>query len=196
MTKLKELNTPVFAAEGVLDLDRSSYRLNISGLVNAQNSLLLDDIKNKLPQSAIDSRLTSVSGWSVRVTWNGVLWDDLLNVIQPSATAKYVLFTSAGDYTTSVWLNDLTGTRAMLVWGVAGESLENEYGGPVRMIIPNLWGYKSCKWLTSIEFREKYIPGYWEMRGYTHRGNIEPGETYDVNSQSYRPIRGGEVIDF
>ncbi|SMC94297.1 molybdopterin-dependent oxidoreductase [Sporomusa malonica] len=92
---------------------------------------------------------------------------------------RYALFSRAKDYTTTVLLTDLSASTSMLVWGAGGESLEDEYGGPLRMLIPNLWGYKSCKWLVKIEFVEKYVMGYWELRGYSHSGDIEPGETYD-----------------
>lgn len=196
MTTLLALNTPVFAVEGVLHLNRADYRLKVNGLLDSPKNFTLDQLKTLLPTTTINCRLTSVSGWSVRANWTGILWRDFISYIKPPDTARYCLFTSAGDYTTAVWMNDLSQSTAMLVWGVDGEPLENQYGGPLRILVPNLWGYKSCKWVTSIEFMEKYTTGYWELRGYTHRGLIEPGETFDVNAQKYRTIEGGEVTSF
>lgn len=196
MTALKEMNTPVFAAEGILHLNRADFKLETAGLVENPATLSLDEIKNTLKNTVIDRRLTSVSGWSVRTNWNGILWQDFVEYVKPLAAARYVLFSSASEYTTCVWMPDLMESQSMIAWGVDGEPLEDEYGGPLRLVVPNLWGYKSCKWLTKIQFIDKYHTGYWELRGYTHRGLIEPGETMDVNTQKWRPINGGEVTDF
>lgn len=196
MSKLKELKTPVFAAEGIQYLNPTDYRLKVTGLVDNPRTLSLSELQTQFPNTTSNSRLTSVSGWSVRANWNGISWDAFVQLIKPKETARYVVFTSSGDYTTAVWLTDLAGMGAMIVWGVEGEPLEEEYGGPLRIIIPHLWGYKSCKWLSKMDFVAKYITGYWELRGYSHRAQIEPGETFDVNTQKYRPIGGGEVTEF
>ena len=196
MSVLKRMNTPVFAAEGVLHIDPADCRLAVSGLENGDRTFSLPELKSRFPNKTVNSRLTSVSGWSVRADWDGIAWRDFAALVKPLVSARYALFTSGGDYTTCVLLSDLAASDSMLAWGVGGEPLEAEYGGPLRMIVPNLWGYKSCKWLTGISFVEKYATGYWELRGYTHRGEIEPGETFDVNSQKYRPIKGGEVTEF
>ena len=84
----------------------------------------------------------------------------------------------------------------MLVYGVAGEALETEYGGPLRTVIPNLWGYKSCKWLVRIEFCNEMLGGYWEDRGYTRSGIIEPGTILDINTRTKRQIKGDEITEF
>lgn len=196
MSILKQLNTPVFAVEGILHLAPETHILTVDGLANGKRTFTLEELKTTLPITKINSRLTSVSGWSVRSNWNGVSWRDFLSYVRPVETARYALFSSASEYTTCVFLHDLTAAQSMLVWGAGDEPLEDEYGGPLRIIVPNLWGYKSCKWLTNISFLEKYTTGYWELRGYSHRGEIEPGETYDVNTQKYRPIAGGEVTEF
>jgi len=110
--------------------------------------------------------------------------------------AAYVTFTSVGGYDTSMPLAVLN-DRVMLVYAVDGEPLEAEYGGPLRMLVPHLWGYKSCKWLSSIEFHKEERGGFWENRGYTRSGTIEPGLTLDINTRTERPIRGGgEVTEF
>jgi DMSO/TMAO reductase YedYZ molybdopterin-dependent catalytic subunit len=196
MSILAKLNTPVFAAENVLHLDRENFVLRVSGTAGENRSLTLKELQTALPVKTVNSRLTSVSGWSVRADWDGVLWDDFVRYVKPLPSARYALFASGSEYTTCVLLADLAGSNSMLAWGVNGEPLEDEYGGPLRMIVPNLWGYKSCKWLVSVSFVEKYVTGYWELRGYSHRGDIEPGETFDVNSQQYRKIPGGEVTEF
>jgi DMSO/TMAO reductase YedYZ molybdopterin-dependent catalytic subunit len=196
MSVLKVMNTPVFAAEGVQHLDHGLFRLSVSGLTAGDRTFSLAELKAEFPAAVANRRMTSVSGWSVRADWAGVSWADFLSVVRPREGARYALFTSAGDYTTCALLSDLAASQTILAWGVSGEALEDEYGGPLRVIAPNLWGYKSCKWLTKIAFVDKYVTGYWELRGYPHRGEIEPGDTFDVNSQQRRPITGGEVTEF
>jgi DMSO/TMAO reductase YedYZ molybdopterin-dependent catalytic subunit len=195
MSELKRLRTPVFAAEGVPSIEPSTFELIING-TGFNQKLSLPTLQTTFPFKRLNTRLTSVSGWSVRVSWDGILWDDFIHQLPPDTNAQFVLFTSIADYTTCVRLDNLTNSRAMLVWGVDGEALEAEYGGPLRMVIPHLWGYKSCKWLTGITFIKKYQAGYWETRGYSHEGTIEAGETLDVNTQKSRSIPGGEVINF
>jgi DMSO/TMAO reductase YedYZ molybdopterin-dependent catalytic subunit len=196
MSILTRLNAPCFTAGGRPDLDEDGYRLETGGLVAAPRSFSLAELK-ALPQSRVDARLTSVSGWSVRAVWEGILWQDLLPLLRPLAEARFATFGSAGGgYETTVGLADLDSHRVVVVLGVEGEPLEADYGGPVRMVIPHLWGYKSAKWLTRISLGRGMKGGYWEDRGYSRAGRIEPGQTLDLNTGRRRPIAGGEVTEF
>ena len=196
MSMLRDIDTPVFKAEGIPKIDITKYTLKITGLVEPELELNWDEII-KLPRSCLNSRLTSVSGWSVRADWEGIKWKDFLVKAAPKPKATHAIFNSyGGTYTTAVSLSDLDAPRVMLVTGVAGEPLEIEYGGPLRMIIPNLYGYKSSKWLIQVEFTNHMEGGYWEDRGYSRFGIIEPGKTFDVNCKTYREIKGGEVLEF
>ena len=195
MSILTRLNTPVFKAEGIPKIDEETFRLNVWGLVKGEQQFSLTDIK-EMPFTRLDARLTSVSGWSVRATWAGVLWQDFVKQIMLMPAANYVTFTSVGGYDTNIPLHQLN-ERVMLVYAVDGEPLETEYGGPLRMLVPHLWGYKSCKWLRDIEFTDSERGGFWEDRGYSRSGTIEPGMTLDINSRVERPILGGrEVTEF
>ncbi len=196
MSILTELDTPIFAAEGVPEnTDPATWKVEIQGMDKGPVELTLNDFHN-LPYSKIDARLTSVSGWSVRAEWEGVLWRDFIKVYPPGPEATLAIFESPGGYTTNVPLEDLDQPRALWAWRVAGEPLEADYGGPLRMVIPNLWGYKSCKWVVKLTFTNQDRPGFWETRGYTNSGEIEPGTTLDVNSSRRRPINGGEVTEW
>jgi DMSO/TMAO reductase YedYZ molybdopterin-dependent catalytic subunit len=195
MSILTHLKCPVFKAEGIPNIDVDSYILRVDGMVKAEKEFSLNDIKS-LPFSRISSRLTSVSGWSVRADWDGITWNDFIKEIQLTEGANHATFYSHGGYTTTVSLKDLSNPRVMLVYGVAGEPLEAEYGGPLRTVIPNLWGYKSCKWLVRIEFCDEMRGGYWEDRGYNRSGIIEPSITFDVNTRTKCQIKGGEITEF
>jgi DMSO/TMAO reductase YedYZ molybdopterin-dependent catalytic subunit len=178
------------------EIDMGQYHLHVRGLVEEERSFTWEEIL-VLPQSKVNARLTSVSGWSVRATWEGVLWRDFIRTVTPKQGASHARFSSfGGGYETAVSLADLDHPRVLLVYAVEGEPLEKEYGGPLRMVIPNLYGYKSAKWLEAITLTDTEKGGYWEDRGYTESGIIEPGFTLDVNTRTRRPIHGGEVTEF
>lgn len=196
MSVLLDMDTPVFAAEGVPEnTDPAGWRMRISGLAERPCEVGLTELWS-LPPAEVDCRLTSVSGWTVRATWNGALWRDFVKSHPPCPGATHALFKSPGGYSTCVPLSDLDHPRVLWCRAVGGEPLEPRYGGPLRMVIPNLWGYKSCKWVAELEYADRMIIGYWEARGYSASGKIEPGATMDINSGRRRTIGGGEVTDF
>ncbi len=196
MSFFKDLGMPKFTAGGMVNVNQGDWRLQVEGLVASPREFSLADIAS-LPQSEVDARLTSVSGFSVRARWQGVLWRDFLPALDASPEASHADFISmGGGYSTCVSLKDLDHPRVMLVLGVEDEPLERDYGGPLRMFIPHLWGYKSAKWLAKIELIRGMRGGYWEDRGYTREGRIEPGTTLDINTRTRREISGGEVTEF
>jgi DMSO/TMAO reductase YedYZ molybdopterin-dependent catalytic subunit len=196
MSILKDLGVPVFKAGGMPTIDLSTYILSIEGLVQRGKYFSWREIL-AMPKSQINCRLTSVSGWSIRAEWEGIRWGDFLKQISIDSKAKYARFASVGEgYRTTIAVSDLEKPRVLLAYGVNGIPIEPEYGGPLRMVIPNLWGYKSCKWLGKIEFVDQMEGGYWEDRGYSRDGIIEPGFTLDINTKTQRPIIGGEVVEF
>ena len=195
MSILKKLKTPVFYVEGAPEIDVEKYTLAVEGLVEKKRVFQLSDIM-KLKKTVADTRLTSVSGWSVRAEWGGVLFSDFLREIELKPAADHVIFSAVGDYTTCVALADLVQPNVLVCWEVGGAPLDRDYGGPLRMVIPHLWGYKSCKSLASMTFTDRMYGGYWEDRGYPRNAPIEPGQTFDINTRQQRPIGGGEVTEF
>ncbi|MFO7675470.1 MAG: molybdopterin-dependent oxidoreductase [bacterium] len=196
MSVLKRLGTPVFYAEGVpRGLTRENWRLEVGGLVAEPRSLSFADVL-ALPMATVNARLTSVSGWTVRADWQGARFGDFLALVRPQPQATDVLFTSHGGYTTSVPLPELRNEKVLICYAVGGEELEPEYGGPVRLFVPQLWGYKSIKGLVRMTFNDRVVAGFWEQRGYTENAAIEPEVSFDVNSGRRREIPGGEVTGF
>lgn len=195
VTKLARLKVPIFLAEGKPEIDYATWRLKVDGLIEEPKSFSLAEIK-ALPCSRVDARLTSVSGWSARVIWEGVLFTEFLKQFQRKREATHVTFTSVGGYDSTVALRDLEHPRVLLCYAVEGEPLEIEYGGPLRLVVPNLWGYKSVSCLAHIEFTDRMLGGFWEDRGYPRDAVIEPGSTLDINTRQHRRIKGGEVTEF
>lgn len=192
---LRSVNCPVFNVEKTKDIpERNEYTLQIGGETPGAGKYLLDDFLANFKRTTLNSRLTSVSRWSVRADWQGVSWADFIDWAQPGGF-RYLYTESYGGYTTAIHAEDLNNPRILLCTHVAGGEIEFEYGGPIRMIIPNLWGYKSCKWLKRIHFMDDYIQGTWESNGYEDRGVIQPCMVEDVNSGKHFRITGGEVLD-
>ncbi|ADR19252.1 molybdopterin-dependent oxidoreductase [Calditerrivibrio nitroreducens] len=198
MGYLKNIKCPIFNAEGLKPKDLppiEEYFIEIGGNTDKAGKYLLKDFLSNFEKRVVNCRLTSVSRFSVRANWGGVLWSDFMKWVG-DVTYKYVYFESYGKYATVVEKEDMSNERILICNEVEGEPLEFAYGGPIRMVIPNLWGYKSCKWLKRIFFIDEYIVGFWESRGYDDRGLIEPCVLLDVNTGNFKKIKGGEVLEF
>ena len=197
MSKLKDMHTPVFWAEGHPGpLPAAGWQVRLGGLVERPVTLAYEEII-ALPKSIADARLTSVTMWSVRGEWGGVRLDDLLAVagIKPEAThARFVSYREI--YTTCIPLDVALQERTLLAYEFDGEPLDSDYGGPVRVFCPYLWGYKSAKSVVAITLEGHSIPGYWEVRGYPDEAQITAGRVRDINTHRWRHIPGGEVVEF
>lgn len=194
---LKNIGCPVFNVERIKGVpDRESYTIKIGGECAKTGVYKLEDFMAEFMRKTVNARLTSVSRWSVRADWQGIVWRDFLDWAQPSASYKYLYTESWGGYKTCCPADELLSPRVLICTHVADEELEFEYGGPIRMIIPNLWGYKSCKWLKTIYFTDYYIRGTWESGGYEDDGAILPCMVEDVNTKTHIKINGGEVTEF
>ncbi len=205
MSKLKDMHTPIFWAEGHPGpLSAEGWLVRLGGLVEKPVILSYEEIL-ALPKSIGDARLTSVSGWSVRGQWGGVRLSDLLALAGPKSEATHIRFTSYREiYTTCIPMDVALKERTLLAYEFDGEPLDADYGGPVRIFCPYLWGYKSAKSVVAITLEDRSISGYWEVRGYPDEAQITPRQVLDVNTQRQRRIPStssglrpdGEVIEF
>ncbi|MDD3533228.1 MAG: molybdopterin-dependent oxidoreductase [Candidatus Cloacimonetes bacterium] len=198
MHKLAKLNTPIFWAEGHPGrLKREDWKIEISGSCENPLTLSWQDLQN-LPQSTVNARLTSVTRWSVYGAWTGVAMADILDLVKVRDSCTQLRFWSVGlIYDTSIPRKIAEKERSLLAWAFDGELLTEDYGGPVRGFTPYLWGYKSAKSIVKIELMDHYVPGFWELRGYTDSGKIEAGPCRDINDGGkLKHIPAGEVKDF
>lgn len=197
MSKLKDMHTPIFWAEGHPGpLSAEGWEVRLGGLVERPVTLTYEDILG-LPRSIADARLTSVTRWSVRGEWGGVRISDLLTSVGVRPEATHVQFISYRRiYTTCISLEVALRERTLLAYVFDGEPLDSDYGGPVRVFCPYLWGYKSAKSVVEITLEERSTPGYWEVRGYPDDAQIKAGRINDVNTHRWRHIPDGEVIEF
>jgi DMSO/TMAO reductase YedYZ molybdopterin-dependent catalytic subunit len=198
VSRLKELHTPVFWAEGHPGkLNREGWAIEVSGLCANPKTITWQEL-TALPKSIADARLTSVTRFSVRGRWGGVKLADLLDAVRADSASNYVRFWSYRMiYDTSIPIEVALRERTLLAYEFDGEYLDEDYGGPVRGFCPYLWGYKSAKSVVKVELIDRYISGFWEQRGYPDDALITAGKVRDMNQGGrLRSIPNGEVIRF
>lgn len=148
-------------------IDPDAYRLRIDGLVERPLTLTLDDLR-ALPRAEQISDFRCVTGWSVQdVRWTGVRFQDVLAETSPAREARWLGFVSDEvPYVDTLSFEQAFLPDAMLALDMDGEPLSAPHGAPARVVMPQMYGYKSVKWVTRIEVRRDFVPGYWENRGY------------------------------
>lgn len=125
-----------------------------------------------LPRQRIVRDIHCVTRWSkLDTAWEGVSLDDLLADAGISAPTGFLLAHSADGYSTNLTAADVLDGRAMIATHYDGQPLEPAHGGPVRLLVPHLYFWKSAKWLTGLQFTAREEAGFWELRGYHLRGD-------------------------
>lgn len=145
---------------------RSDFRLRIHGEVENPFEL---DFREMLSMDVVEQPLDvhCVTGWScLGARFKGVRIKDLAARAGLKSQARHVIFEAANGYTANVRLRDGIADTAMLTWELDGRPLRRPHGAPVRAVVPDLYFWKSPKWLTGIRFVKRDKPGYWETRGY------------------------------
>ncbi len=151
--------------------------IRITGLAE-EKTLTWADLM-ALPQTTLTYDIHCVTHWSkLDTTWTGVRVVDLMEHLQLKPGATHVMQHSVGGYTTNLSLEDFTRPENLLAYEFNGEPLETEHGGPLRLVVPHLYFWKSAKWLTGLEFMAADQPGFWERNGYHMRGDPFKDERY------------------
>ncbi|TXH37250.1 MAG: sulfite oxidase-like oxidoreductase [Rhodospirillaceae bacterium] len=172
-------NWPVLDLGVHPDIPRDKWRLWIDGAVANPQKLDWTGFQ-ALPQSNAISDIHCVTSWSrYDNRWRGVLARDLLDLVKPLPDAQHVILHSYDTYTTNVPLAEFADTDVLLATHWQDEELSLEHGGPLRLIVPKLYFWKSAKWLKRIEFAVFDKPGFWELRGYHNHGDPWDEERYD-----------------
>ena len=145
----------------------STYRLSVSGNVAHELTLSTTDLRAR-PRTRLTADFQCVTGWRVRgVRWEGVRLSELLDEAQPDTDQTAVQFVSYdGTYTESLTMSEARRSDVLIVDTLDGRPIGRAHGGPVRLLVAPMYGYKSCKWLSEIKVTSGLIPGYWEQLGY------------------------------
>jgi sulfoxide reductase catalytic subunit YedY len=178
--------------------DPAAWRLAIAGLTHAPVTLAAADLE-RFPRIAQNSRLKCVQCWSGRVNWIGFRPEDLLKLAPPKPGANYVRVDCADKYYDYVKLDDLLHPRTLFCVGMNDEALTPEHGAPLRLVMPQKYGYKSSKLITSLTFVDKGERGMvadgWPY--YSETGDILPGVDHPFEfPDDPRKIPGGEITEY
>jgi DMSO/TMAO reductase YedYZ molybdopterin-dependent catalytic subunit len=147
--------------------DRTTYQLEVAGLVDKPLTLSYDDIRSR-KASHMTKDFHCVTGWSVSgVKWKGIRLSDLLDEAGVKSSASVIRFISAEiPYVDTLTLDQARGSDIMLAYEMDGKPLTQPHGSPLRLVIPKMYGYKGVKWVRRIEVVSQSDPGFWEQRGY------------------------------
>jgi DMSO/TMAO reductase YedYZ molybdopterin-dependent catalytic subunit len=163
------LDFPVLSAGPTPHVDTATWSLTIDGAVDEAVTWSWEELL-ALPSETFTVDIHCVTKWSkLDTTWKGVPVDTLLEAV--STEGDYVTAWSDGGYTTNLELADITDGRAWVVYEYDDEPIESEHGGPVRLLVPHLYFWKSAKWLRGLTFTPADEPGFWESVGYHNHGD-------------------------
>jgi DMSO/TMAO reductase YedYZ molybdopterin-dependent catalytic subunit len=156
-----------------------AWRLFVDGAVEAPTTWKWGEFTD-LPKTTLVTDIHCVTAWSrYDNMWEGVSARDLLTLVKPKAEAQHVIFHSYDTYTTNVPLADFSADDVLLAWSWNGQPISREHGGPLRVVIPKLYFWKSAKWIKRVEFSVFDKPGFWEVRGYHSYGDPWLEQRYD-----------------
>ncbi len=171
-------NWPVLDLGAQPDVKPENWRLRIGGLVENPVVFTLEQFMT-LPQEEFVSDIHCVTQWSrFDNHWRGVSSKALLDLVRPKPEAAHVLFHAYDGYTTNVTLPVFAEANVLLAHSWEDQPIPRQHGGPVRVVIPDWYFWKSAKWVTRIELAAQDQPGFWEVRGYHNEGDPWKEERY------------------
>jgi DMSO/TMAO reductase YedYZ molybdopterin-dependent catalytic subunit len=156
--------------------DPATWDFKAGGLVEAPLTLTWPEM-SALPRREVTTDFHCVTRWSTFDNrWEGVAIREILSRARPKAEARYVMALGhVGEkrygYSTNLPLADLDRNDVLLAMRRNGEDIGAEHGGPLRLLVPHLYAWKSCKWIRGLIFMEEDKAGYWENAGYHMRGD-------------------------
>jgi DMSO/TMAO reductase YedYZ molybdopterin-dependent catalytic subunit len=169
---------PVLHAGSVPDTDLSSWDFTVSGEVDNPIRLSWDEF-DRLPKTQATQDIHCVTRWSrFDVTFGGVHWSTVKELVGQRPTARYVVAHAEQGFTSNVPIAFLEDPLALLATHADGAPLTAEHGGPLRLVIPGKYFWKSAKWLREIELTSTDRPGFWERYGYHNEADPFREERY------------------
>lgn len=156
----------------------AAFHLKVGGLVERPRTFDFRALQ-KLGEVRLSADVHCVTGWSVLgARWTGVRLSDVAKAVGVQPGAHHVIFEAAHRYTSNVVLREALKDNTLLAYALDGRPLPRAHGAPVRAVIPDLYFWKSAKWITGIRFVARDEPGYWEQRGYHNHADPWREERY------------------
>jgi DMSO/TMAO reductase YedYZ molybdopterin-dependent catalytic subunit len=149
------------------DLEPATWTVTVTGRVHDRTRMTVRQLRATLPVTRLTTDLHCVTGWSrLDNDWEGVRVADLLALARPRAEATHLIAGGHPAYSANLDLAGASAPDVLVAWAHDGEPLPVAHGGPLRLVVPARYGWKSVKWLTELRLTDRDVPGYWEERGY------------------------------
>jgi DMSO/TMAO reductase YedYZ molybdopterin-dependent catalytic subunit len=162
---------PVLTYGGTPRIDLNRWRFQVWGLVDEDKEWTWEEFL-ALPHKTQTCDIHCVTRWSkLDTTWEGIPFTEVYSLLKLKPEAKFVMIHSYGGYTTNMTLEEMLDDDVMFAFNYEGQPLEPEHGGPVRLLVPKLYFWKSAKWVRGLEFLPENRTGFWEMYGYHMHGD-------------------------
>ncbi len=146
----------------------ADWDLRIWGRVAEPVRWTLDEVR-ALPSRVVTCDIHCVTTWSkLGTVWEGVPLTHVLEIVEPLPDATHVVAHAEEGYTANLPLERLRAHDVLLAYAYDGRDLEPEHGGPLRLLVPSLYFWKSAKWLRGLEILDHDEPGFWERLGYSN----------------------------
>ena len=174
---------PVLHASPIPKFNSALWTFRVWGEVENEIEWSWDEFRG-LPAANVTSDFHCVTGWSkFDVAWEGVSFSEIVARVKPKPTVTHVIAHAEYGYTANVPYGKVNEADVMLAWGHDGVPLEPEHGGPLRLVVPKLYAWKSAKWIRGLNFLDHDQRGYWEERGYHNDADPFREERYSWQEQ-------------
>ena len=158
-------------------IDIENWEFRIWGLAQPKTFTFADFMA--MPQHEFTADFHCVTRWSkLDVKWTGVKVTDFMQHVEVDPKAIHIMEHCYGGYTTNISMADFLREENFFAHTLFGEPLPAEHGGPLRLVVPHLYAWKSAKWLNGLEFLDTEKLGFWEVNGYHRRGEPWAEERY------------------
>lgn len=165
-------NGPERSALNVPAINLSTFKLEVTGMVDSSLSLTWDQIKNMTEYQTDTILMYCVEGWEVYGKWEGIKVKDLLDKAHVKVNGKYIVFSTVEGYSTALPIAYLLKYNALLAYNVNGGPLKANDGFPLRLICFGKYGYKWAKWVNKMQVTDQTRSGFWESLGFTDEANV------------------------
>ena len=163
---------PVLDAHGTPQIDLETWQFEVGGLVERPSKWSLDEFL-QLPAVRVYADFHCVTRWSrLGNLWGGVSTRTIAELVGVNSEARFVLVEAQDHgWTTNLPVEYFLAEDSLFAWSNDGQPIPPEHGGPVRLIVPRLYAWKSAKWVKGVQFLDEDRAGFWEEGGYHMRGN-------------------------